>query len=69
MYLLYTDNIEELKDMALTKGFARELSRDGRRKVVFAPTKYVDAYYLRQNRIAFQQLPFEIYERIDELAQ
>ena len=69
VYLLYTDNIEELKDMALTKSFARELSRDGRRKVVFAPTKYVDSYYLRQNRIAFQQLPFEIYERIDELDQ
>lgn len=68
VYLLYTENIEELKDMALTKSIAKELSVDGRSKVVFAPTKYVDADYLRQNRIAFQQLPFEIYERID-LAQ
>ena len=69
VYLLYTENIEELKDMALTKSFAKELSRDKRSKVVFAPTKYVDAGYLRQHRISFRQLPFEIYETLNDLTR
>lgn len=69
VYLLYSERIDELQDMALTKSLAKKLARGQRRKVVFAPTKYVDADFLRQNRIAFQQLPFEIYERIEKLSR
>ena len=69
VYLLYSENVQELKELALTRSMARTLARGKRRKVVFAPTKYVDADYLRRNRIAFQQLPFEIYERIEKLAR
>ena len=69
VYLLYSERIDELQDMALTKSLAKKLSRGQRRKIVFAPTKYVDADFLRQNRIAFQQLPFEIYERIEKLSR
>ena len=69
VYLLYSENVQDLKELALTKSMAKTLARGKRRKVVFAPTKYVDADYLRQNRISFQQLPFEIYERIEKLAR
>ena len=69
VYLLYSENVQELKGLALTRSMARTLARGKRRKVVFAPAKYVDADYLRQNRIAFQQLPFEIYERIEKLTR
>ena len=69
VYLLYSDDIDELKDMALTKSFAQKLARGRRAKVVFAPAKYVNADFLRANRIAFQQLPFEIYERVEKLSR
>ena len=69
VYLLYSEDVEELKDLALTKSLARQLARGKRRKAVFAPTKYVNADFLRQNDIAFQQLPFEIYERVEKLSQ
>ena len=69
VYLLYSERMDELQDMALTKSLAKKLARGQRRKVVFAPTKYVDADFLRRNHIAFQQLPFEIYERIEKLSR
>ena len=67
VYLLYTDDFEQLKDMALTLNLVRSLSRAKRDKLVFAPTKYVDAEFLHQHRITFQQLPFEIYETVERL--
>ena len=69
VYLLYSADVDELKSMAFTKSMAKQLARGKRRKAVFAPTKYVDADFLRHNGIAFQQLPFEIYERIEKLAK
>ena len=69
VYLLYTDDFEQLKDMALTLETARKLSRARRDKLVFAPTKYVDREFLHQHRITFQQLPFEIYETMEQLSQ
>ena len=67
VYLLYTDDFERLKDMALTLELARKLSRTKRDRLVFAPTKYVDRDFLHQYRITFQQLPFEIYETVERL--
>ena len=62
VFLIYTDDFEQLKDMALTMDVARKLSRTKRPKLVFAPTKYLDREFLHQYGITFQQLPFEIYE-------
>ena len=67
VYLIYTDDFEQLKDMALTLPIARKLSRAKRDRLVFAPTKYVDGEFLHQQRITFQQLPFEIYETVERL--
>ena len=68
VYLMYADDVEVLKDMALTLPIMRGLPPTDRRKLVFAPTKYVDQELLHQERIVFQQLPFEIYESADRLA-
>ena len=69
VFLIYTDDFERLKDMALTLDVARKLSRSKRDKLVFAPTKYVDQEFLHRYRITFQQLPFEIYETVERLAR
>ena len=69
VFLIYTDDFERLKDMALTLNVARKLSTGKRDKLVFAPTKYVDQEFLHRCRITFQQLPFEIYETVERLAR
>ena len=69
LFLIYADDFEQLKDMALTLDIARKLSRSKRDKLVFAPTKYVDQEFLHRFRINFQQLPFEIYETVDRLSR
>ena len=67
VFLIYTDDVEELKNLALTQTIARKLSGGKRPKLVFAPTKYLDQDMLHRYRIKFQQLPFEIYESVEKL--
>ncbi|MCC5842382.1 MAG: site-specific DNA-methyltransferase [Opitutales bacterium] len=66
VFLIYVDDLEALKDLALTRTMAAGLpSISGKPKLVYAPTKYLDDDRLRELRIEFQQLPFEIYKRMD----
>ncbi len=67
VFLIYEPDIEELKSLALSLPVARALPAGSRRKLVFAPTKYLDREFLHQFRIDFQQLPFQIYEAIERL--
>ena len=67
VFLIYTDDVEELKNMALTTGIAGALPDRGRPRLVFAPAKYLDPELLDLYRIRFQQLPFEIYESVERL--
>ncbi len=69
VFLIYSEDVDELKDMALTLDVARKLSPGQRDKLVFAPTKYMEREFLHQFRITFQQLPFEIYETVEKLAR
>jgi adenine-specific DNA-methyltransferase len=64
VFLFYEPNIDKLKNMALTLDMAKALPPlpKDRRRLVFAPTKYLDQEHLDQYRIDFAQLPFEIYE-------
>jgi adenine-specific DNA-methyltransferase len=63
VYLFYEPHIEKLKNIALTLDRARALGKPGeKRRLVFAPTKYLDQSHLDELRIDFAQLPFEIYE-------
>ena len=67
VFLLYEPDVEKLKDLALTLPLARNLPAGSRKKLVFAPTKYLDREFLHKYRIDFQQLPFQIYEAIGKL--
>jgi adenine-specific DNA-methyltransferase len=63
VYLMYNDNIEDLKLMALTLDRAKSLGQHkGKQRLVFAPAKFVDNHTLADLRIDFSQLPFEIYK-------
>jgi adenine-specific DNA-methyltransferase len=65
VYLLYEPDLDYLKKTALTLDMARGLPKGGgKRRLVFAPTKYLDAIHLEEHRIDFCQLPFEIYKAI-----
>ena len=67
VFLIYEPDIEKLKSLALSLPVARALPAGSRRKLVFAPTKYLDPEFLHQYRIDFQQLPFQIYEAVERL--
>ncbi|MDE0023528.1 MAG: site-specific DNA-methyltransferase [Spirochaetaceae bacterium] len=69
VYLIYEPDRERIKDLALTLDFARSLPEPrGINRLVFAPTKYLDQEFLDLYRITFCQLPFQIYQAIDALA-
>jgi adenine-specific DNA-methyltransferase len=64
VFLIYEQDIEKLKDMALNLDLARSIAkRSDHKKLIFAPTKYLDQDYLDRLGIEFCQLPFEIYQR------
>jgi adenine-specific DNA-methyltransferase len=63
VYLIYAPDLDFLKREALTLERARALPKGrGKRRLVFAPTKYMDSIHLEENNIDFCQLPFEIYK-------
>jgi adenine-specific DNA-methyltransferase len=65
VYLLYEPDLDYLKSTALTLDLARNLPKgSGKKRLVFAPTKYLDSIHLEENRIEFCQLPFEIYKAV-----
>jgi len=65
VYLFYRPDLDYLKGTALTLDRAKALgSYRGKRRLVFAPTKYLDQEHLDELRIDFAQLPFEIYQLV-----
>ena len=65
VYLYYEPDLDYLKNTALTLDMARGLPKgSGKRRLVFAPTKYLDSIHLEEHRIDFCQLPFEIYKAL-----
>jgi len=63
VYLIYQPDLDYLKSKALTLDIAKSLGEYiGKKRLVFAPTKYMDAQQLLENHIEFAQLPFEIYK-------
>ena len=69
VFLIYEPDVEKLKNMALTLREAEALPAGERKKLVFAPTKYLDREFLHRYDITFQQLPFQIYETVEKLDQ
>jgi adenine-specific DNA-methyltransferase len=65
VYLFYAPDLEYLKKTALTLDRAKALGPyAGKRRLVFAPTKYLDQEHLDELRLDFAQLPFEIYQLV-----
>jgi len=63
VYLFYKPNLEYLKSTALTLEVAKSLGTFKKKKrIVFAPSKFLDTDYLLEYRIDYCQLPFEIYK-------
>ncbi|MBF0523365.1 MAG: site-specific DNA-methyltransferase [Candidatus Omnitrophica bacterium] len=63
VYLFYKPNIDTLKKTALTLERAEALGKPKtKRRLVFAPTKYMNNEQLAAHKIDFAQLPFEIYK-------
>ncbi|MBF0319196.1 MAG: site-specific DNA-methyltransferase [Nitrospirae bacterium] len=65
VYLFYQRDVEYLKNTALTLTQAEELPEwkvGGKRRLIFAPTKYLDQDYLDRFGIDFARLPYEIYQ-------
>ncbi len=63
VYLFYQPDLEYLKNTALTLERAQSIGPfAGKRRLVFAATKYLDQDHLDTLRIDFAQLPFEIYQ-------
>jgi len=63
VYLFYKPDIEYLKSTALTLERAKTLGPyKGKKRLIFAPSKYLDTDYLLEYRIDYCQLPFEIYK-------
>lgn len=67
VFLIYEPKVEVLRDLALDLKIARELpSVSGKRKLVFAPTRYLDDHWLGRLNMEFCQLPYQIYEAIED---
>jgi len=65
VYLFYKPDMDYLKATALTLDRAKTLGPyKNKRRLVFAPTKYLDQDHLDTLRIDFAQLPFEIYQLV-----
>jgi adenine-specific DNA-methyltransferase len=64
VYLLYKPDLEYLKTTALTLERAEALGEfSGKKRLVFAPAKYLDQEHCERLHIDFAQLPFEIYRK------
>ncbi len=65
VYLFYQPDVAYLKNTALTLDHAEKLPKwksGEKRRLIFAPTKYLDQDYLDRFGIDFARLPYEIYQ-------
>lgn len=64
VYLLYTPDMEELKKMAITFEWAKEISKgNNNKKIIYAPACFMDDEYLEQFNIKFVSIPYNLFER------
>lgn len=62
VYLLYKPDVAWLKNNALTLEAVKGLPKfKSKKRLVFAPSKYVDDFTLMEHRVDYCQLPYEIY--------
>jgi len=63
VYMMYKPDISYLRNHALTLDEADKLPPyTGKRRLFFAPQKYITDEHLRERRIEFVRLPYEMYK-------
>ena len=65
IYLIYRQDYDTLKTLALTLDFADEIAQSKGRKIVFAPNCFIDPEDMQERRIEFVSLPYELFRRFD----
>jgi adenine-specific DNA-methyltransferase len=65
VYMFYQPDLDYLRSTALDLDKVEEIARlssPDKKRLVFAPMKYLDAQMLEEHKIIYCQLPFEIYK-------
>lgn len=63
IFLIYKDNIEELKALAITRDWLELVKNNSNKKIVYAPACFLDKEVLDANNISFVQVPFSLFDR------
>jgi len=63
VYLIYKDNIDELKKLAITRDWLEIVKSKAGRKIVYAPACFLDKEVLDEHNISFVQIPFNLFKR------
>lgn len=67
VYLVYEQDLDKLKDLAITLKWAEEVSaKDPGRKIVYAPACYLDEESLDKFDIKFVSIPYNLFERNEQ---
>ncbi|WP_026962300.1 site-specific DNA-methyltransferase [Alicyclobacillus herbarius] len=63
VYLIYKPDVEALKSLALTLEFVQGLGtpKSKKRRLVFAPARFLSDKYMEEYQIEYAQLPYEMY--------
>ena len=66
IYLVYEQNMDKLKSLAITLKWAQDTqAKDKGKKIVYAPACYLDEESLDQFNIQFVSIPYNLFERND----
>jgi adenine-specific DNA-methyltransferase len=63
VYLIYTNSIEELKNLAITRDWLETVKEKEGKKIVYAPACFLDKEILDEYNISFVQIPFNLFSR------
>lgn len=66
IYLIYQQDAEKLKHMALNLEIAEKMDKDSR-KIVYAPACFLDSEYLKEFNINFVSIPYNLFELREEV--
>lgn len=64
IYLVYKNNLNKLKDLAITLEWAEKINKiDNGKKIIYAPACYLDDELLDKFNIAFVSIPYNLFEK------
>ncbi|MHB1438977.1 MAG: hypothetical protein ACYCVX_15725, partial [Thiobacillus sp.] len=64
IYLIYENDKEKLKNLAITLDWANNINKkDIGKKIVYAPGCFLDEEYLEKFNISFVSIPYNLFEK------